>query len=188
MILQVYCKELRVLPRNKTETTMQTVKNGFVFLGLCLVLHATGMMGMHSAFAQEVSLNQALTTAAWGHFGAQEYEAAIAKAEECIEMFHVQADSVQAELTNNQVPFPQSIPATEKEREEIVLRGRLNDVATSYFIIGQAYERLGNEAQAMEAYRAADALKHAMAWDPKGWFWNVSGAAADRLRYLEKEK
>lgn len=171
----------------KTEDKpMKTFKKGLIIMGVFLVLSAVGIFTLRTVFAQEVPQNQELTTAAWKHYEAAEYSKAISNASECIEMFSGQAEIEQKELIENKIPIPTPTPKTEEAKQEIFARGLLNDVATCYFITGQAYEKLGNETAAIEAYREAEKFKHAMAWDPKGWFWNVSRAAAGRIRYLEK--
>ena len=58
----------------------------------------------------------------------------------------------------------------------------LNDVATSYFILGQILEAEGQQTEARQIYNTViTRFPYAQAWDPKGWFWKVAEAASDKL-------
>jgi tetratricopeptide (TPR) repeat protein len=129
-----------------------------------------------------------LTSKAWKSYEDKKYEKAISEAEECIDTFVGQAEITQEELIKGKVPEPSTNPKSKEEIEKIHSRGLLNDVGTCYFIVGESYSKLGNKEKAIEAYKEAEKFIHAMVWDPNGWFWSVSKAAAGKIRVLEKNK
>ena len=173
---------------NSEGTMMITYNKGFLSSGILLIICGVTFFWLRSIYAQEVPLNQELTSAAWKSYEEEKYDEAISKAEECIDTFVGQAEIAQEELIKNKVPEPPTNPKNEKEKQEIFSRGLLNDVGACYFIVGQSFEKLGNTEKAIVAYKEAKKLVHAMVWDSKGWFWNVSKAAAGRIRVLEKKK
>ncbi len=64
----------------------------------------------------------------------------------------------------------------------------LNDVATAYFIQGEAYRKKGEAAKAREAFqKIIDEFSYGQCWDPKGWFWKPAEGAANRLNSLEED-
>jgi hypothetical protein len=130
-------------------------------------------------------LNEQLTSEAWEAYNKDEYEAAILKARECIDEFEGGANRQQVELETAKAPHPPKDRFTETEKKEVLARGLLNDVATSYFIVGRSAERLGRSEDAKEAYRHATRYSYARTWDPKGWFWSPAEAAEDRLARLQ---
>ena len=65
----------------------------------------------------------------------------------------------------------------------------LNDVATSYFIMGNAYQGQQEWSQAKQAYKKViEEYSYAQAWDIKGWFWKVSVAAREELKKISRKK
>ena len=70
------------------------------------------------------------------------------------------------------------------EKKAILFRGVLNDVATCYYIKGQAAEGRGFIKEAIEAYTGAQQFPDARTYDPKGWFWSPAEAATDRIAQL----
>jgi hypothetical protein len=129
--------------------------------------------------------NAQLTTCAWNFFNNGMYLEAIAKAEECIDQFEGQALREQQAFTTSARPTPPiGKPGSEDEKNETLARGVLNDVATCYFIKGQALEQLNQISAAKEAYKGASRFPDARAWDPAGFFWPPAQAAMDRLAKL----
>src|SRR5205823_15016735 len=99
--------------------------------------------------AAKKSINERLTTEAWDAYVAHDYEAAIRKADECIDKFESRADELQKELDDGKVKVPEN-PEDEKEKREIFKRGPLNDVATCFFIKGEAHLKLGQSDKSPE--------------------------------------
>ena len=149
------------------------------------------------AFADDKSnqpLNVQYTSAAWNAFNAAKYEEAIRLAGQCINEFRHNADRMQSELKKkNPNPLPVG-KVSDTERDAILNNGPLNDVATCYFIQGEAYKKLSDQAegeekqrallQAKAAYEKAAPYTYARTWDPNGWFWDPSQTAIDRLSDL----
>jgi len=138
-------------------------------------------------FGQGAKDSQQLTIEAWQKFNKADYKAAIAKAEECIDKFKDDADDKQDELKKKNTPEPPTDTFSDSERNEIVKRGPLNDVATSFFIIGQSEEELYKHdkdsqhiQRAKDAYTQACRYTYARTWDPKGFFWSPSKKACRR--------
>jgi tetratricopeptide (TPR) repeat protein len=121
-----------------------------------------------------------LTNAAWGALGNREYQRAVDLARQCISLFENQAIQQQQALS----AAPPNGVVSEADKQRIFANWALNDVATSYFILGQALEQLNRINEAKEAYRGALRFPYARTWDPKGWFWSPAEAAAKRLTEL----
>ena len=65
----------------------------------------------------------------------------------------------------------------------------LNDVAVSYFLLGEAYAAQKKFREARAAYqKIVDNFGYAQCWDPKGWFWKVAVAAKGRFRKLAAQE
>ena len=131
-----------------------------------------------------VSLNEQLTTCGWDKFNSRDFEEAIAIAEECIDTFDAQAHREQEEFTASGKPPPPVGAVGEDVKNAILSRGVLNDVATCYYIKGQATEGLDRINQALLAYRGAERFPDARTYDPRGWFWSPAEAATDRIARL----
>jgi hypothetical protein len=140
------------------------------------------------------SKNQRMTREAWEPYNVDNFDKAIEKADECIHEFHREAERLQAELNKTPgTPPPVGRVIDDAAREEIFSRGPLNDVATCYFIKGEAYTKLSRRAEgkqktkylaeATKAYEEAAKLKYARCWDPKppGFFWDPASKANDAL-------
>ncbi len=116
-----------------------------------------------------------LTTKAWNGLNAKDQKAAQLYANKCIETYQKQALEMQKALTE---------PTTVKEETEKLWA--LNDVGTSYFILGQSLEAQGKTKEALAAYKyLTDNLAFAQCWDAKGWFWKPADAAREKVKGLE---
>ena len=105
-------------------------------------------------------------------------------ATECVDTFEAQAIRDQTAFTDSGSPSPPVGAVSEAQKQAILSRGALNDVATCYYIMGQAAERLGRTDEAIEAYRGAEQFPDARTYDPRGWFWSPTQAASDRIAGL----
>jgi len=159
-------------------------EKGLWVIGVVFFLVSGSIFGLRAPGTERQPMNVALTTAAWDAFNAKDYSKAIAKAQECIDEFRGSADREQAELEKQKVPLPPKGKVTDAEKQAILVRGLLNDVATCYFIIGSSAEYLGRIDLAREAYGRAAKYTYARTWDPGGWFWSPAEAAGDRLMNL----
>jgi hypothetical protein len=149
------------------------------------VSKATGDSQPQKSNDSQLAGHARLTKEAWDAFNRKNYEAAIIKAKECTDSLGVQALQEQKDLTADNLPPPPKKPADDKEKETILSRGLINDVATCYFIQGQAYEMSGKVAEAKEAYENAKKFPHARTWDTAGgFFWSPAEGASARLSIL----
>ena len=129
---------------------------------------------------------------AWDAMGHKNPTQAIGAAEKVIDNYADDAAQQEEELERKQEPPPPIGSLEGNERERIFARGLLNDVATAYWVAGQAYEQMGNFAKACEDYRNAARLQYARTWDPArrafrrwnfgGQFWSPAMRAAGRVR------
>jgi hypothetical protein len=153
--------------------------------GVILVVISAAMFSVRFLTAEDQPLNVQLTTAAWRALDAHHYDAAISSAEECVTRFQHSADRQQAELEQNRTEAPPVGAVSEQEKLVLFSRGLLNDVATCFFIKGEAAQKLGRIGAAIDAYQAASKYTYARTWDPRGWFWSPSDEARARIHRLE---
>jgi len=130
-------------------------------------------------------INTVLTEEAWDAYNRRDYKAAIEFADKCINEFLGSAMREQEELMAKKVPLPPIGAVSNQERQVIVARGLLNDVATCLYIKGRSLEAEGQKEQAVKVYKDTAKYTYARCWDPKGWFWSLSEGALDRLKMLE---
>lgn len=140
--------------------------------------------------------SERMTEQAWNAYNNADNESAIQKAELCIKEFRRTADALQQALKDKKETFPPvgEIPE-EPQKRAVFNHGPLNDVATCYFLVGEAHlklaEGLKGDAKtehlkkARAAYEAAAKYTYARTWDPKGWFWDPSAKANERLEEME---
>lgn len=156
----------------------------FALVGILLVGLSASVLGARLLTGDTHSLNVELTNAAWEALNHEEYKVAVTKAEGCIKTFEKQARREQQAFTSSDQPTPPVGEVPLAIKSEILNRGVLNDVATCYFIKGQAYEGMNAFSDAKDAYTRVLEFPDGRAWDPKGWFWSPAQAAADRLSVL----
>ena len=114
---------------------------------------------------------------AWGALNSKNYPDAIAYAQECVKMYEKQAVEMQKALK-------EPVPKTDKEA--VSRMWALNDVGTCMFIMGQALEKSGKNAEARAVYKKlAETLPFAQCWDPKGWFWKPAEGAKARIKAMD---
>jgi hypothetical protein len=121
--------------------------------------------------------SETITTKAWEAYNAKNFPVAKGYAGKCIELYQAKAVEMQKALT---------APATEKL--EVHKSWALNDVGTSYLILGQSLEAEGKAKEAVAAFKfLTENLSYAQCWDAKGWFWKPAEAARERVKALEFE-
>ncbi|MBI3996708.1 MAG: tetratricopeptide repeat protein [Candidatus Omnitrophica bacterium] len=114
--------------------------------------------------------SETLTTKAWKALESGDYAGVEAYTKKCIALYEKQAVSQQESLTEF------------APKDKAFTYWALNDVATCYFIWGQAQLAQGNVKEAREAFNTViERFSFAQAWDPKGWFWKVAQGASDKL-------
>lgn len=171
--------------RRASVETKGTPERVMWLLGVLSISVSFAILALRATTGEPQPKNVVLTTAAWNALNAKNYVAAIAKAQECVDEFGRSADREQSDLEKQKTPQPPKGKVTDAERQMILARGLLNDVATCYFIIGRSAEYLGRMDLARDAYGRASKYPYARTWDPGGWFWSPAEAAADRLAGLK---
>ena len=123
--------------------------------------------------------SQTLTTKAWNSLNAKKYDDATVFAKTCIKAFEKQAIEMQDSL---------KAPVDASDKDAVSSKWALNDVGTCYFILGQALEKQGKNAEALKAYKQLiKTVSFAQCWDPQGWFWKPADAAAKQIKLLDFE-
>lgn len=116
-----------------------------------------------------------LTVSAWEHMAQKDYEGTFAYAEKCVEMYEKEAKE-SADKMRGFVGFGH------EDDYSIV-----NDVATSHYIMGEAYMRMGNTDQALKEFKLViQEYPYAQCWDPKGWFWKVAEVSKKNIEKIDK--
>lgn len=113
-----------------------------------------------------------LTTKAWAALAQNDIESVLAYTNKCISLYAAQAAKMQAGLKDY----------ASGSNDEIFKYWALNDVATSYYIQGEAYRAANMKDEAKEAYnKLVKDYSFGQAWDTKGWFWKPAAAAQEKL-------
>lgn len=170
---------LRLIAKKPEESQAASLA---MILGIILILISASIFTYRAYYA---GLNIKLTASAWEAFEGGQYNSAIRIADDCIKGFQKKADRQQAELESKNVPIPATGMVSEAEKEVLADWGLLNDVATCFYIKGQAWEKLGLKEDAIQAYQAVLKYTYARCWNPAGWFWSPAEAAAERISILK---
>ena len=147
-----------------------------VFLTVLLsVIYASSPTG---AFAYDFGDYRSVTlaTKAWDALEKGDIEAVLAYTNKCVELYGAQAKKMQTGLKDYATA----------SKEEIFSYWALNDVATCFFIQGEAYRRAKMNDEAKEAFnKIIKEYTYGQCWDTKGWFWKPAEAAKEKLAALE---
>ncbi|OPX28530.1 MAG: hypothetical protein B1H08_05750 [Candidatus Omnitrophica bacterium 4484_171] len=142
----------------------------FIFAG-ALVLWCSGAV---PAFAQGSS---DYVNKAWSELGKRNFDKVYELTNECIDKFHKEADGLAKTLSS----FP--------PQDKMGLYKIMNDVATCYFIKGEALMRQNKRQEAKRVFKeAADKYPFAQSWDPRGWFWSIKEKSEATIKKLETGK
>jgi len=113
-----------------------------------------------------------LTTKAWTALAQNDIESVLAYTNKCISLYGAQAAKMQAGLKDYATG----------SNDDIFKYWALNDVATSYYIQGEAYRAANMKDEAKEAYnKVVSDYSFGQTWDIKGWFWKPADAAKEKL-------
>jgi tetratricopeptide (TPR) repeat protein len=113
-----------------------------------------------------------LATKAWNALGQNDIEAVLAYTNKCISLYGAKASQMQAGLKDYATGT----------NDEIFKYWALNDVATCYYIQGEAYRAANMKDEAKEAYnKLIKDYSFGQTWDIKGWFWKPAAAAKEKL-------
>ena len=117
-----------------------------------------------------------LATKAWNALSENDLEAVLAYTNKCIELYADQAKQMQQSLT----------AYATGSNEDIFSYWALNDIATAYFIQGEAYRKNDMKDEAKAAYqKLIDEYSFGQCWDNGGWFWKPAEAAKEKLAMIE---
>ncbi|MBN2119884.1 MAG: hypothetical protein JW734_02355 [Candidatus Omnitrophica bacterium] len=109
----------------------------------------------------------------WDELGKKNFSAVYQITDECMLKFEAEADSIASGLSS--LPSKESADACKA----------MNDVATCYFIKGEALMREVKISEAKELFKTLiDKYPYALAWDPRGWFWSIKEKAEATLSKL----
>ncbi len=110
----------------------------------------------------------------WNQLGKRNFKEVYKIVEECILEFGEEADKIAEGLSD----FPP------KGKENIYKV--MNDVATCYFIKGEALMREGKIQEAIDTFKIIiEKYPYAQAWDPRGWFWSLKEKSEITLKKLK---
>ncbi len=119
--------------------------------------------------------NWNLTVSAWEKLAEKDYDGVFAYARKCLELYEAKAKEMAATM----ITF--SRPGREDDFAVV------NDVATSHYIMGEAYMKMGNPTESLKEFKYVIATyPYAQCWDPKGWFWKVSEVSKKNIEKIEK--
>ena len=155
---------------------------------LVLLAALSAAITLTPATAQQTCLKNA-----WTAFNQGDYAHAIDAASDCIDQFSARAarDQAALEAAHEKLP-PTGAVDSSFDKKKVFDRWAVNDVATAYFVRGQAAEQLNKRRAgarykqlARDSYSAAARFSYGRCWDPQGFFWSPSEAAADRILALK---
>ena len=116
-----------------------------------------------------------LVTKAWDALAKKDIEAVLAYTNKCITLYANKAKDMQANLKDY----------VTGSNDDIFKMWALNDVATSYFIQGEAYRQANMKDESKEAFtKVVNDFSFGQCWDVKGWFWKPADAAKEKLEML----
>ncbi|MBF0330465.1 MAG: beta-glucanase precursor [Candidatus Omnitrophica bacterium] len=139
----------------------------FVFM-----LSLTGYVATVHAYEFGDFKSSTLVSKAWGELEKNNLNGVLAYTNKCIEMYAADAAQMQAGLKNY----------VSGDNDEVFKQWALNDVATSYFIQGEAYLKAGKKEESKQAYsKVVNDFTFGQCWDSRGWFWKPAEAAQKKL-------
>lgn len=117
--------------------------------------------------------SQTLTTKAWQALGKNDHRGVELFTKKCIELYETEAKAQQAKLSDF------------APKEKAFDSWALNDVGTSFFILGESLMAQQRHTEARATYeRVVNDFAFAQCWDPQGWFWKVAVAARGKINKI----
>ena len=128
--------------------------------------------GAGTAFSTENSSEY--VSQAWAQLGKRNFTEVYELTDKCIAQFSSSADQLAQGLSS----------FAPKGKEGIYKI--MNDVATCYFIKGEALMREGKNKEAEKVFSTVvKKYPYAQAWDPRGWFWSIKEKSEITLKKLK---
>jgi hypothetical protein len=116
-----------------------------------------------------------LTVSAWESLAQKDFEGVSAYANKCLELYEPKAK----EMALGMKSFSRS-----GHEDDFAL---VNDVATSHYIMGEAYMKLERPDDAVKEFTyIIETYPYAQCWDPKGWFWKVAEVSRKNIEKIGK--
>ena len=115
-----------------------------------------------------------LTVKGWGALGKNDIRGVELYTKKCFELYEAEAKKQQTSLTDF------------APKDKAFDYWALNDVGTSYFILGESLMNQKKYPEAKAAFeRVINDFGFAQCWDPKGWFWKVAQGSKDRVKKIQ---
>ena len=116
-----------------------------------------------------------LTVSAWESLAQKDYDGVFVYAKKCLEIYEPKAREMAVGMKSFSRPG---------HEDDFAL---VNDVATSHYIMGEAYMKLGRSGDAVKEFTyVIETYPYAQCWDPKGWFWKVSEVSRKNIDKINK--
>jgi len=145
---------------------------------LTLLMSATALMWAAPAEAYNYGdyRSSTLATKAWQALEQKDLEAVLAYTNKNVELYAEQAQKMHQSLSD----YPAG------SNDQVFAYWALNDIATSYFIQGEAYRKAGMTKEAKAAYqKVIDSYSFGQCWDTGGWFWKPAEAAKEKIAMID---
>ncbi len=145
-------------------------------LVFCMIMFS--MLGRGLAHAYEFGdySSSTLSTKAWEALKKEDLDAVMAYTNKNIELYSKQAKQMQQNLQ----------AYVQGDDKQIFSQWALNDIATSYFIQGEALRKAGKLDEAKAAFKKIiDEYSYGQTWDTRGWFWKPAEAAKEKIAMIE---
>lgn len=121
--------------------------------------------------------SQTLTGHAWDALAKKDYKGVEIYTKKCMQLYEEEAQKMQKSLTD----YP--------PKDKTFNFWALNDVGTSYFILGESLAEQKKWQEALEVYKVVmEDFSYAQCWDPKGWFWKPAVAARGKINKIKAEQ
>jgi tetratricopeptide (TPR) repeat protein len=119
--------------------------------------------------------SQTLASKAWGALAKKDLKMVETYVNKALELYGGKAKEMQGSLKEY----------AWESNKKIFSYWALNDVGTSLFILGEAYQNAGRTDDARKAYnQVVKEYSYAQCWDTQGWFWKPAEAAQKKLEEL----
>jgi beta-glucuronidase len=159
-------------PKHQIRVKSQIPNFNKKFWNVLWVIFLFSLLSTLYSFAQEYSSEY--VKKAWALSGEKKYDEVYQVTNECIERFSSQAEKLASTLTK--------FPPKGGESEFTVM----NDVATCYFIQGEALMYAGKVEEAKKVFKEViEKFPFAQSYDPRGWYWSIREKAEVTLKKLE---